>query len=130
MLSLILDFELNSNKLFLRTNSAILIMSSAGMVLSINLSYWFRDIFKLSSWGILGYNPTTSAVTRINHLEILPIAVNSSRKASICLIYEFLYLVRDCKPWSKNPETYSSQFSQFFFQCSTVQNYKAPWNIT
>ena len=33
------NFELNSNKLFLRANSATLIMSSLGTVLSINLSY-------------------------------------------------------------------------------------------
>ena len=56
-------FVSNSRKLFFKTNSAILIRFSGGFSLGVLLSNASLSALKPASWGMLGYNPTTSAVT-------------------------------------------------------------------
>ena len=56
---------LNSKKLFFNINSGILIKSSVGINFLSCLCKDFLRALKPVSWGMLAYNPTTSAVTKI-----------------------------------------------------------------
>ena len=56
---------LNSKKLFFNTNPAILTKSSVGIHFLSCLSKASLRALKPASWGMLGYNPTTSAVTKV-----------------------------------------------------------------
>ena len=56
---------LNSKKLFFNINSAILTKSSVGIHFLSCLSKVSLRALKPASWGMLGYNPTTSAVSKI-----------------------------------------------------------------
>ena len=56
---------LNSKKLFFKTNSVIIAKSSVGIYFLSCLSKASLKAFKLASWGMLSYNPTTPAASKI-----------------------------------------------------------------
>ena len=66
-----LIYPLYSKKLFFRTKSAILISSLVGMCFSVLSSTSLRA-FNPASCGMLGYKPTTSAVTKLVFSVIEP----------------------------------------------------------
>ena len=73
----------NSKKFFFNINSAILTKSVDGIflfTLSSNFSY---KVWRPTSWGILGYRPTTSEVTNMALIGILPRLLNFSKKLPV-----------------------------------------------
>ena len=65
---------------FCNTKSTIFMISFVGTFLCTNLSYCLRRTSRPSVWGILGYSPTTSAVTRIAHSIVSPESLSLPRK--------------------------------------------------
>ena len=76
-----LIFESNSKKLFLSTNSAMPTKSADGTFLSDLSSNFSYSALSPTSCGILGYKPTTSAVTKNASSRILSRLLIVSKKS-------------------------------------------------
>ena len=61
------------------------------------LSKCFLIEVRFSSWGMLGYGPTTSIVHRIAFLDKLPNSLRFLRKWSTSLMYDSTFLARGSK---------------------------------
>ena len=75
----------------------------------------FSSAFKPSSCGILGYSPTTSAVTSIEFSGRFPICLIFLRKSTESLMYDQLPCMTGFKWWSKNSDAFSVGVSQLDF---------------
>ena len=79
---------LNSKKLFFNTNSAILTKSPVATDFLSCLSQTLLRAFKLASWSMLGYNPITSAVTKISLSGVVLTFLVFFMKSPESLIYD------------------------------------------
>ena len=80
---------LNSKKLFFNINLAISAKSVDGIFLSALCSNFSNKALRPASWGILGYGPTTLAVTNMASDGILPRLLSFYKKSSVSLMEDF-----------------------------------------
>ena len=97
---------------FWSTNLASLIRSSAEICLDSRFSRVSSNAFKPSSCGILGYSPTTSAVTSKEFSGRFPICLIFLKNSPESLMYDQLLCMTCFKWWSKNSDAFSVRVPQ------------------
>ena len=105
---------LNSKKLFFSTNCAILTKSSVRIhfMWEYSLSKASLRAVNPTSWGILGYNPTTSTVTKIALSGIVLVFLVLFMKSPGSLNYDQPFCMIGFKWWLRNSENFSLGLSQ------------------
>ena len=92
--------------MFLRKNLAILTRSFVETFLLVQLLKAFSRALSPASCGILGYDPTTSAVIKMESLGIVPIFLIFLLKSPESFIYDRLLCFIGFGWLSKSPESY------------------------